>query len=226
MKTRLSREKIAARIARELKDGDCVNLGVGIPLMVSSFVPGDKTIIFHAENGVIGYGPVLTLDDADKMDYDLVNAFGQFIASLPGLCIVDHASSFALVRGGRLDVAVLGALQVSQEGDLANWATDHNWRQTKANLGGAMDIAVGARKVIAAIEHTTKDGQLKIVKKLTYPLTALKCVNLIVSDLAVIEVVEDGLLLREVVPGWTAQEVQALTEAPLMVDKDLREMEL
>ncbi|MFC1893081.1 3-oxoacid CoA-transferase subunit B [Chloroflexota bacterium] len=225
MKARLSRENIAARIARELEDGYCVNLGVGIPLMVCSFIPADKTIIFHAENGVIGYGPVLTLEDADKMDYDLVNAFGQFIAPLPGLCVVDHASSFALVRGGRLDISVLGALQVSQGGDLANWTTDHNWRQTKANLGGAMDIAVGANKVIAAMAHTTKDGQPKIVKKLTYPLTARQCVNLIVSDLAVLEVVEAGLLLREVAPGWTAQEVQALTEAPLVIDRDLTEIE-
>ena len=213
------------RVARELKDGDCVNLGVGITTLVGSYVFG-KDIVFHTENGVIGFGPTLTIEDAERMDYDLINAFGEFITPLPGMSIVDHAFSFALARGGRLDVAVLGGLQVSQEGDLANWGRDSNWRQKGARLGGAMDIAVGANKLIVAMEHTAKDGQYKIVQKLTYPVTARKCVDLIVTDLAVIEVVEDGLLLKEVAPGWNAAEIQALTEADLMVANDLKEIEL
>jgi 3-oxoacid CoA-transferase B subunit len=225
MKARLSRETIAMRVARELKDGDCVNLGVGIPTMVSSYV-FDKDIIFHTENGVIGFGPVLTLEDADKMDYDLINAYGEFITPLPGMCIVDHASSFSLVRGGRLDIAVLGGLQVSQEGDLANWGTDPNWRQKGARLGGAMDIAVGAKTIIVAMEHTTRDGKPKIVKELSYPVTARKCVNLVVTDLAVIEVVSKGLLLKEIAPGWTPAEIQAATEADMIVADNITEIEL
>ena len=225
MKTRLDRQAIAMRVAKELKDDDCVNLGVGIPTLVSSHV-FDKDIIFHTENGIIGFGPVLTIEDADKMDYDLINAYGEFLAPLPGMSVVDHAFSFSLVRGGRLDVAILGGLQVSEEGDLANWGTDSNWRRKGARLGGAMDIAAGAKKIIVAMEHITRDGQPKIVKKLTYPITAKKCVNMVFTDLAVIEIVGKGLLLKEIAPGWTPAEVQAVTEANLIISEDIKEIEL
>ena len=222
MKTRLSRETIAMRVAKELKDGDCVNLGVGIPTLVGSYIFG-KDIIFHTENGVIGFGPVLTIDDVDMMDYDLINAYGEFVAPRPGMSIVDHASSFALARGGRLDVAVLGGLQVSPRGDLANWGRPG--RQA-TGMGGGMDLAVGAKKIIVTMLHTTKQGEPRIVRKCTYPLTARQCVNLIVTDLAVIDVTVEGLILKETAPGWTVPEVQSLTEAKLVPAADLKEIEL
>ncbi len=226
MKTRLTEEAIAMRVVKELQDGDYVNLGFGIPTLVSSFVPEDKTICFHSENGLIGFGKVLTMDEADRWDYDLINGGAQFVAPLPGMCVVDHCDAFVVVRGGRLDVTVLGALQVSEKGDLANWARHADWRQYGAFLGGAVDMPVGAKKVIAAMKHTTEEGRPKIVKKCCYPLTCKNCVNLIITDLAVIEVAKNYLILKEVLPGWTEEEVQALTEPKLVVADDLKEMEL
>lgn len=226
MKARLTEEAIAMRVVKELKDGDCVNLGFGIPTLVSSFVPEDKKIFFHSENGLIGYGKVLTMDEADKWDYDLINGGGQFVAPLPGMCVVDHCNAFIVVRGGRLDAAVLGALQVSEKGDLANWARQADWKQYGAFLGGAVDMPVGAKRVIIAMKHTTEDGRPKIVKKCSYPLTCKNCVDLIISDLGAIEVANDGLILKEIIPGWTVEEVQALTEPELIVADDLKEMEL
>ncbi len=224
-KARLTNELLAMRVARELKDGDLVNLGAGIPTLVSSCDFGNKTIVFHSENGLLGYGRILTADEEGKWDYDLINAFGQYVTPTPYMSVVDHCMAFAIVRGGRLDVTVLGALQVSQDGDLANWATSRDWKQYGARIGGAMDMPVGAKRAIVAMQHTTKDGQPKIVKRLAYPLTAEKCVNLIVTDLAVIDVVEDGLLLKEVAPGWTAEEIQGLTGAELMVATGLAEID-
>lgn len=226
MKQWLNREGIAMRVAKELEDGQCINLGFGIPTLVSSFIPPEMTIFFHAEHGIIGHGRILTLDETDKMDYDYINAGGQFVIPLPGMCIVDHAISFTVVRGGRLDVCVLGALQVSAEGDLASWTRSYDIRQGGISVGGAMDLAVGAKKVIVAMEHVTKGGQPKIVKKCSFPLTGKKCVNLIVTDLAVIEPTTEGLLLKEITPGWTIEEVQALTEPKLIVAREIKEMEL
>jgi len=226
MKHRLDREGIAMRVARELEDGQCINLGFGIPTLVSSFIPPEMTIFFHSEHGIIGYGRVLTIDEMDKMDYDFINAGGQFVTPLPGMCIVDHAVSFTLIRGGRLDISVLGALQVSEEGDLASWTRSHDIRQGGISVGGAMDLAIGAKKVIVGMEHVTKDGRPKIVKKCSFPLTAKKCVDLIVTDLAVIKLTAEGLLLKEIAPGWIVEEVQALTEPKLIVAKDLKEVEL
>jgi acetate CoA/acetoacetate CoA-transferase beta subunit len=226
MKERLDRNGIAGRIAKELKDGQCVNLGFGIPIMVSSYIPSEMTIFFHAEQGLVGYGRILTADEVDKMDYDLINAGGQFVTSSPGMCIVDHVVSFTIVRGGRMDVAILGALQVSEEGDLANWTRSHDIRQGGISIGGAMDLAVGAKKVIIAMEHVTKDGEPKIVKKCSYPLTGKRCVNLIVTDAAVIEVTREGLLLKEIMPRWTVEEVQAITEPKLEISRGLKEIEI
>lgn len=224
MKERLSREMIAMRIARELFDGAVMNLGIGIPTLVSSFVPEGMTVILHTENGALGFGPVVTAEEMEeKADIDLVNAGGQYVKPLPGMCLVHQADSFDMIRGGHIDIAVLGVLEVSEKGDLANWMFPG---RGVGNIGGGMDLAFNARKVIGATEHTTKDGKPKIVKQCSVPLTAPKCVDLIVTDVAVIEVTSDGLLLKEVAPGWTAEEVQEITEPKLRVAADLKEFEL
>ena len=224
MKARLDRGTIALRAAKEFQDGDYVNLGGGIPTLCRLFIPEGKSVVFHSENGLMGYGPILTEEDRRQWDFDLTIAGGEFVAPLPGMCITDHATSFAIVRGGHLDVTVLGALQVSERGDLANWATTEGI--SDALIGGAMDMPVGVKKVIITMEHTTKEGKPKILKECYYPLTARGCVDLIVTDIAVIEVTEDGLVLKEVAPGWTPEEVQVLTEPRLKVAEDLREIEL
>jgi len=221
MKQRLDHFTIAMRATREFFDGAIVNLGFGIPSLVSAYVPEGKRVIFHAENGILGYGSPLTDEDRDKWDYDLINATGQFVTSLPGMSFFGVDTSFGMIRGGHIDITILGGLQVSQEGDLANWRVPGR----TGGMGGAMDLAVGARKVIVTMEHTNKSGQPKIVEECTYPLTARRCVNLIITDLAVIEVAPDGLLLKEVAPGWTTDEVQQLTEPRLAVAPDLKEIE-
>lgn len=220
-KYRLEREAIAMRVARELPDGAVVNLGIGIPTLVSQFVPPDRTLIYQAENGVTGYGP---LAEPGEEDVDLINAGGQFLKRVPGMAFFHSADAFAMIRGGHIDIAVLGALQVSEKGDLANWMLPE---RGIGNIGGAMDLAVGARRIIVAMEHTDRRGRPKIVRECTYPLTARGCVSLIVTDLAVIEVVKgEGLVLREVCPGWTPEEVQSLTDAPLRFAPDLKEITL
>lgn len=223
MKTRLSREAIAMRVAREFFDGAVVNLGIGIPTLASSFIPEGRTVIFHTENGALGFGSVLTEEERDRGDIDLINAGGQFVSPLPGMCFFDSAQSFAMIRGGHIDITVLGALQVSERGDLANWLSPE---RGIGNIGGGMDLAANTPRVIAALEHTTRDGKPKIVKRCTFPLTAQKCVKLIVTDLAVIEVTRQGLALKEVAPGWTPGQVQALTEPQLLLPADLKELEL
>ena len=224
MKERLSREAMAMRIAKELFDGAVVNLGIGIPTLVSSFVPEGMTVIYHTENGAMGFGPVVTAEEMkEKADIDLVNASGQYITPQPGMCFFHHADSFTMIRGGHIDMTVLGVLQVSEKGDLANWMFPG---RGVGNIGGGMDLAFNAKRVIAATEHTTKDGKPKIVKTCSVALTAPECVDLIVTDIAVIEVKDKSLLLREVAPGWTVEEVQALTEPTLKVAPDLKEIEL
>jgi 3-oxoacid CoA-transferase subunit B len=224
MKERLSREAIAMRIARELFDGAVVNLGIGIPTLVSSFVPEGMTVIYHTENGALGFGPVVTADEInEKADIDLVNASGQYVTALPGMCFFHHADSFAMIRGGHIDITVLGVLEVSEKGDLANWMFPG---RGVGNIGGGMDLAFNAKKVIVATEHTTKDGKPKLVKTCSVPLTAPECVDLIVTDVAVIEVRDKRLVLKELAPGWSVDEVQALTEPVLTVPPDLKEIEL
>jgi 3-oxoacid CoA-transferase B subunit len=222
MKERLSTEVICMRAAKEFRDGQVVNLGFGIPTLCSAFVPEGMRIIFHSENGVLGFGPPLTADQKDQWDPMLVNASAQFVTWLPGMSLFDHATSFGMVRGGYIDLTILGGLQVSERGDLANWRIPGG----TGGMGGAMDLAVGAKRVVITMEHTTKKNEPKILKECTFPLTAKECVNLVITDLAVIEVTKQGLVLKEVAPSWTVDEVQALTEPRLIVAEDLEEIEL
>jgi 3-oxoacid CoA-transferase B subunit len=220
MKARLPREAIAARVAAEIPEGAYVNLGIGMPTLVADFVLLEKHVVFHAENGVLGAGP---FPEPGEEQPDLINAGGQPITLVPGAYFMDSAQSFAIVRGGHLDIAVLGGLQVSEKGDLANWRRPG---RKSGSIGGAADIAAGAKRLFVAMEHTTRDDQPKIVRQCTYPLTGAGVVDMIFTDLAVISVEPDGLLLHEVAPGWSAAEVQDLTEAPLQVSPHLGEISL
>jgi len=217
---RLAREVIAMRVARELQDGDVVNLGLGIPTLCSQFVPEGRAVVYHSESGVLNYGPMA---EPGEEDIDLINAGGQFLAQVPGMSFFNSADAFAMIRGGHVDVTVLGALQVSEKGDLANWMLPE---RGVGNVGGAMDLAAGARRTIVAMEHTDRSGTPKIVPECSYPLTGRGCVSLIVTDIAVLEVTPEGLLLAEVAPGWTAEEVQDQTAARLAISSDLRDIEL
>ena len=216
-KERLSRELMAMRVAGELEDGTVVNLGIGMPTLVGNYIPMDGSIILHAENGVIGYGP---FPQEGQENPNLVNAGGQPVTLLPGAAIISHTDSFAMIRGGYIDTAVLGGFQVSQRGDLASWSTDE---ESLGSPGGAVDIAKAARRVIVMMEHTTKDGGPKLLRECSYPLTGRECVELVVTDLGLFQVTDDGLLLREIAPGWTVEEVQALTDAPLTASPELKE---
>lgn len=217
---RLPREVIAMRVAQELPDGGYVNLGIGIPTLVSQFIPDDRTVVYHSENGVLNYGPMAT---EEEQDVDLINAGGQFLAPVEGMAFFHSAEAFAMIRGGHIDVTVLGALQVSETGDLANWMVPS---RGIGNIGGAMDLAAGARRVIIAMEHTTPKGDFKIVQNCTFPLTAKHCVSLICTDVAVISVTPDGLVLDEVAPGWAPDAVQAITGPTLKVSRNLKEIAL
>ncbi len=219
-KQRLDRQIMALRVAKEFKDGNVVNLGIGIPGLAANFVPAGREVIFHSENGVLGYGEITLPGEGDL---DLVNAGGQTVKRAPGMCFFSHDESFAIVRGGHLDISVMGAYQVSEKGDLANYMVPE--RQV-GTIGGAMDLAFGAKKLIIAMNHTTKEGDYRIVKKCHYHLTAPKCVDLIVTDIAVIEVTKKGLVLKEVAPGWTPEDVQKLTEPRLIVAPDCHDIEL
>ncbi len=220
MKDRLDEQTIALRAAREFTDGSVVNLGYGMPGLCANLIPGDRTVFFQSENGMLGYGSLAT--DEEK-DYELINASDQPVTPLPGTCFFDSAAAFDMIRGGHIDIVVLGAYQVSETGDLANWGRPG---RPATGMGGGMDLAVGAKKVIVTMLHTTKDDGPRIVRNCTYPLTARRCVSLIITDLAVMEVTENGLVLREIAPGWTVPEVQALTEADIKPAADLKEIEL
>ena len=215
----LSRELIALRVARELRDGMTVNLGIGLPTLVANFVPPDMEVFFQAENGILGYGGISEGD----FDPDLINAGGQPVTLRPGASFFDSATSFAMIRGGHIDVAVLGGLEVSEQGDLANWYIPE---RGGGSIGGAMDLAVGARRLIVAMSHTTRDGRPRIRTRCEYPLTAPGVVDLVVTDLAVIEVAAGGMLLTEVAPGVSPEYVQERTEPTLRRSSQLREMEL
>ncbi|HUT67940.1 MAG TPA: 3-oxoacid CoA-transferase subunit B [Dehalococcoidales bacterium] len=221
MKARLDEQTIALRVAREFKDGMIVNLGFGIPTLAANFIPEDKEVIFHAENGCLGYGPMPAREEDE--DFHLVNATGTFATRKPGMCFFAHDDSFSMIRGRHIDLCVLGALQVSEKGDLANWTTSVG---RPGNIGGAMDLAFGAYYLIVVMTHTTKTGEPKILKQCTYPLTAPHCVNLIISDISVIGVTPGGLVLKETAPGWEVEEIQALTEPKLKIAGDLKQMEL
>lgn len=210
---------IAKRVAKELKDGDVVNLGIGLPTMVANYVPENMNVFFQSENGFIGLGPA---PEEGKEDPYIVNAGGQSVTILPGGIFFDSATSFGIIRGGHVDMTVLGALQVDEKGNLANWMIPG---KMVPGMGGAMDLVTGAKKVIVAMEHTVK-GNHKILKECNLPLTAAGEVNLIITEMGVIEVTDKGLVLKEINPEYTVEEVQAATEAKLIIAEDLIKMEV
>lgn len=220
-KRRLTREEMAQRAALELPDGAYVNLGWGIPNLIADYLPKSITVYFHSENGILGMG---RRAQAGEEDYDLVDAMKVPVTLIPGASFFHQADAHLMTRGGHLDVAVLGGFQVSEKGDLANWKIPG--AKGSGGIGGAMDIAAGAKKLIVCMEHVTKDGAPKIVRQCTYPLTGLACVDAIVTDLAVIDVQPQGLSLREVAAGWTAEEVQRWTGAPLRVGGGVPEIRI
>ncbi len=220
-RARLTREQIAQRAALELTDGAYVNLGWGIPNLIADYLPKGITVYFHSENGILGMG---RRAKPGEEDFDLVDAMKVPVTLIPGGSFFHQADAHLMTRGGHLDVAVLGGFQVSEKGDLSNWKIPGS--KGSGGIGGAMDIAAGANNLIVCMEHTTKEGAPKVVKKWAYPLTGLECTNTIVTDLAVIDVTPHGLVLREVAPGWTPAEVQALTEAKLIVRGNVPEMKL
>ncbi|MGZ8260168.1 MAG: 3-oxoacid CoA-transferase subunit B [Caldimonas sp.] len=209
---RWSRAEMAARVARDIPDGAVVNLGIGLPTMVANHLPAGREVVLHSENGVIGMGPAPREGDED---FDLINAGKQPVTLLPGGSFFHHADSFAMMRGGHLDVCVLGAFQVSATGDLANWHTGA--ADAIPAVGGAMDLAIGAKKTYVMMEHTTKSGEMKIVERCTYPLTGVGCVARIYTDLAVIDITPRGLVVTAMAQGIALADLQALTGAPLTV---------
>ena len=217
----LSRELIALRVAGELEDGTYANLGIGIPTLVSDWIEG-RDIILQSEIGMLKTGPLASGDDVNQ---DLINASCQAVTELPGSCYFDIAESFGMIRGGHIDVAVMGALQINDRGDYAGWSNPARGLFV-GNIGGSMDLCAGARKLFIAMEHTTRDGEYKVVKELSYPATALGKVSMLFTDLAVIEITPEGMVLKEVAPGLTAADVQSVTEPELIISPDLKEIQL
>lgn len=213
---RLTRDQIAARVARDIPEGAYVNLGIGLPTMVTKHLPPELDIFLHSENGLLGMGPPPAPGDEDE---DLINAGKQPVTLLPGGAYFHHADSFAMMRGGHLDICVLGAFQVSAQGDLANWHTGAP--DAIPAVGGAMDLAIGAKRVFVMMEHQTRDGASKIVPECTYPLTGVGCVSRIYTDLAVIDVAAQGLVVREMVDGLSFDELQRITGVPLAFEPAL-----
>ena len=217
-KTPLDRQTMCNRIAMEFQDGWVVNLGVGMPTLCSNYDFGDTDILFQSENGVIGYGP---LSAEGEEDIHLVNAGGQHVTLEKGAAIIHHADSFSLIRAGYIDVTVMGAYEVAENGDFANWKTAG---RKGGGIGGAMDLAVGAKQVFLALEHTTREGAPRLLKTCTLPVTARGVVKKVVTNLGLFDVTPEGFLMREIAPGYTPEEVQAVTEAKLIISPELKEL--
>lgn len=215
--TRLTRQELAARVAADIPDGAVVNLGIGLPTLVGNALPADREIVLHSENGLLGMGPAPAAGDEDE---DLINAGKQPVTLLPGAAFFHHADSFAMMRGGHLDYCVLGGFQVSRTGDLANWHTGAPGAIPA--VGGAMDLAIGARHVFVMMEHLTRDGQSKIVDRCTYPLTGIGCVERVYTDLATLDITDAGVVARDLVDGLDFDELQRLTGIPLIRHQESR----